>query len=278
MSNRPHRPNRPNQPNRPTSSRSTTSKSAPSKSTASARPAAQKRSAAQKKSTTGRGSAASVPADLLDDAAVPGLTKRQQAVLAVIRRSIAERGYPPSVREIGEEVGLTSPSSVAHQLRALEAKGVLRRDEHRPRALVVSGSPAPASTESGVDLQPTAAFVPVLGAIAAGAPLLAEEAVESVFPLPREIVGDGELFLLRVVGDSMVDAAICDGDWVVVRQQPTADDGEIVAAMIDGEATVKVLQRRDGHVWLLPRNSAYAPIDGDAAHVLGRVVTVLRRL
>jgi len=209
---------------------------------------------------------------------VPGITKRQQAVLAVIRRSIAERGYPPSVREIGEEVGLTSPSSVAHQLRALESKGLLRRDEHRPRALVVSSSPTPASTESGVDLRPSAAFVPVLGAIAAGAPLLAEEAVESVFPLPREIVGEGELFLLRVVGDSMVDAAICDGDWVVVRQQPTADDGEIVAAMIDGEATVKVLSRRDGHVWLLPRNPAYAPIDGDEAHILGRVVTVLRRL
>ncbi len=227
---------------------------------------------------TSRTPAAAVPTELLDDAAVPGLTKRQQAVLAVIRRSIGERGYPPSVREIGEEVGLTSPSSVAHQLRALESKGLLRRDEHRPRALVVSSSPTPASTESGVDLRPSAAFVPVLGAIAAGAPLLAEEAVESVFPLPREIVGDGELFLLRVVGDSMIDAAICDGDWVVVRQQPTADDGEIVAAMIDGEATVKVLSRRDGHVWLLPRNMAYGPIDGDEAHVLGRVVTVLRRL
>lgn len=205
-----------------------------------------------------------------------GLTARQQAVLDVIRRSISERGYPPSVREIGEEVGLTSPSSVAHQLRALERKGVLRRDEHRPRALVVSDSSA--TTESGVDLRPSATYVPVLGAIAAGAPLLAEEAIESVFPLPREIVGDGELFLLRVVGDSMIEAAICDGDWVVVRQQPTGDDGDVVAAMIEGEATVKVLSRSDGHVWLLPRNPAYAPIDGDEAHILGRVVTVLRRL
>lgn len=205
-----------------------------------------------------------------------GLTARQEAVLEVIRRSVAERGYPPSVREIGEEVGLTSPSSVAHQLRALERKGMLRRDEHRPRALVVSDSPT--TTESGVDLRPGATYVPVLGAIAAGAPLLAEEAIESVFPLPREIVGDGELFLLRVVGDSMVDAAICDGDWVVVRQQPTGDDGDVVAAMIDGEATVKVLSRSDGHVWLLPRNPAYSPIDGDNAHILGRVVTVLRRL
>lgn len=205
-----------------------------------------------------------------------GLTARQEAVLEVIRRSVAERGYPPSVREIGEEVGLTSPSSVAHQLRALERKGMLRRDEHRPRALVVSDSPT--TTESGVDLRPGATYVPVLGAIAAGAPLLAEETIESVFPLPREIVGDGELFLLRVVGDSMIDAAICDGDWVVVRQQPTADDGDVVAAMIDGEATVKVLSRSDGHVWLLPRNPAYAPIDGDEALILGRVVTVLRRL
>lgn len=248
-----------------------TSKQAPTKKAANR--SSSPRTSGQKKATAGQ-----VPADLLDDASVPGLTKRQQAVLAVIRNSIAERGYPPSVREIGEEVGLTSPSSVAHQLRALEAKGLLRRDEHRPRALVVSGSPAPASTESGVDLRPSATYVPVLGAIAAGAPVLAEEAVESVFPLPREIVGDGELFLLRVVGDSMIDAAICDGDWVVVRQQPTADDGQIVAAMLDGEATVKVLSRSDGHVWLIPRNPAYAPIDGDSAHILGRVVTVLRRL
>ena len=277
---------------KPTTSSSRSAKTAPKASTpkSSTTKASTPKASTEKKSTTkkpaakpgprsaGRASAAPVPAELLDDAAVPGITKRQQAVLAVIRRSIAERGYPPSVREIGEEVGLTSPSSVAHQLRALESKGLLRRDEHRPRALVVSSSPTPASTESGVDLRPSAAFVPVLGAIAAGAPLLAEEAVESVFPLPREIVGEGELFLLRVVGDSMVDAAICDGDWVVVRQQPTADDGEIVAAMIDGEATVKVLSRRDGHVWLLPRNPAYAPIDGDEAHVLGRVVTVLRRL
>jgi len=217
-----------------------------------------------------------IASDSESSTADTSLTARQQAVLEVIRRSITERGYPPSVREIGEEVGLTSPSSVAHQLRALERKGVLRRDEHRPRSLVVSDSSA--TTESGVDLRPSATYVPVLGAIAAGAPLLAEEAIESVFPLPREIVGDGELFLLRVVGDSMVDAAICDGDWVVVRQQPTGDDGDVVAAMIDGEATVKVLSRRDGHVWLLPRNPAYAPIDGDEAHILGRVVTVLRRL
>jgi repressor LexA len=116
----------------------------------------------------------------------------------------------------------------------------------------------------------------VVGRIAAGGPILAEQAVEEVFPLPRQLVGDGQLFLLKVVGDSMIDAAICDGDWVVVRQQPVAENGEIVAAMIDGEATVKTLKRKDGHVWLLPANAAYQPIDGDDATVLGRVVAVLR--
>jgi repressor LexA len=117
-----------------------------------------------------------------------------------------------------------------------------------------------------------------VGRIAAGGPILAEEVVEDVFPLPRQIVGEGQLFLLKVVGDSMVDAAICDGDWVVVRQQPTANNGEIVAAMIDGEATVKTFRRRDGHVWLIPHNPAYTPIDGDAATILGKVTAVLRRI
>jgi repressor LexA len=121
-------------------------------------------------------------------------------------------------------------------------------------------------------------FVPVVGRIAAGGPVLAEQAIEDVFPLPKSLVGDGTLFLVRVAGDSMIDAAIADGDWVVVRQQPTAENGEIVAAMIDGEATVKSLQRKDGHVWLVPHNPAYTPIDGDEATILGRVVSVLRRL
>jgi repressor LexA len=118
----------------------------------------------------------------------------------------------------------------------------------------------------------------VVGRIAAGGPILAEQAIEDVFPLPKSLVGEGTLFMLRVSGDSMVDAAITDGDWVVVRQQPTAENGEIVAAMIDGEATVKTLQRKNGHVWLLPHNPAYSPIDGDEATVLGRVVSVLRRV
>jgi repressor LexA len=212
-----------------------------------------------------------------------GLTPRQRDILAVIRSTVEERGYPPSVREIGEAVGLTSPSSVAHQLGVLEKKGLLRRDANRPRALVVADDTSPA-TASAVDITgigdatPAAAYVPVLGRIAAGGPILAEEAVETIFPLPREVVGEGELFLLKVVGDSMIDAAICDGDWVVVRRQPTADNGEIVAALLDDEATVKTLQRRDGHTWLLPHNPAYSPIDGDHATILGKVVTVIRRV
>ncbi len=206
-----------------------------------------------------------------------GLTPRQQRILTVIHESIESRGYPPSMREIGELVGLTSSSSVSHQLRTLEEKGYIRRDPHRPRALSVSSPGELDATGSG-DAQPTPAFVPVLGRIAAGGPILAEERIESVFPLPKELVGEGTLFLLEVVGDSMVDAAICSGDYVVVRQQPTAENGEIVAAMIDGEATVKTFQRKDGKVWLLPHNDSFEPIDGTHATILGKVTTVLRRL
>ncbi len=207
-----------------------------------------------------------------------GLTPRQRRILDVIRDAVERRGYPPSVREIGEAVGLTSSSSVAHQLATLERKGFLRRDPHRPRAVEVL-APGGASDDTGAgDARPTPTYVPVVGRIAAGGPILAEELVEDVFPLPRELVGEGTLFLLRVVGDSMIDAAIADGDWVVVRQQPTADNGDIVAAMIEGEATVKTYKRRDGHVWLMPHNPAYEPIPGDEATVLGRVVTVLRKV
>jgi len=226
-----------------------------------------------------------------------GLTVRQRRVLEVIRDSIDRRGYPPSVREIGEAVGLSSASSVAHQLSTLQRKGYLRRDPNRPRALDVrtpeetaddiasgtSGAWDAANAGTAGDSQdeqnlPRPSYVPVVGRIAAGGPILAEQAIEDVFPLPREIVGEGTLFLLRVVGDSMIDAAICDGDWVVVRQQPNAESGEIVAAMIDGEATVKTFKRKSGHVWLLPHNAAYEPIPGDDATVLGRVVSVLRKI
>lgn len=219
-----------------------------------------------------------------------GLTARQRRILAVIKDSVTERGYPPSMREIGVAVGLTSSSSVAHQLRVLERKGFLRRDPNRPRALEVlmpvatPGRSSAASTEAAYDQTgardnlPEPTYVPVVGRIAAGGPILAEERVEEVFPLPRRLVGDGTLFLLEVKGDSMIDAAICDGDFVVVRQQPTAENGEIVAAMIEGEATVKTLQRKNGAIWLLPHNPAYEPIDGRDAVVLGKVVTVMRRI
>jgi len=211
-----------------------------------------------------------------------GLTERQRTILNVIRASVTNRGYPPSIREIGDAVGLTSTSSVAHQLRTLERKGYLRRDPNRPRAVDVRGADdaaAPSVTEvAGSDALPEPTFVPVLGRIAAGGPILAEEAVEDVFPLPRELVGEGTLFLLKVVGDSMVEAAICDGDWVVVRQQNVADNGDIVAAMIEGEATVKTFNRAGGQVWLMPHNPAFDPIPGNDATVLGKVVTVIRKI
>jgi repressor LexA len=236
-----------------------------------------------------------------------GLTNRQSRILEMIRASVTERGYPPSIREIGESVGLTSPSSVAHQLRTLESKGFIRRDPNRPRAIEVlspdqvphldngiestgtdiaadtthiprSSQSAHATVADDSGALPQATFVPVLGRIAAGGPILAEEAVEAVFPLPSELVGNGDLFLLKVVGDSMIDAAICDGDWVVVRSQPNAEAGEIVAALIDDEATVKTLKRSGGHVWLMPHNPAYEPIPGDNAQILGKVVTVLRKV
>lgn len=203
------------------------------------------------------------------------LTPRQRKVLRYIRESVARRGYPPSVREIGDAVGLKSPSSVAHQLNTLEKKGLLRKDPNRPRAVDIR--PVEETTEEFQN-RPTPSYVPIVGRIAAGGPILAEQHIEDVFPLPRELVGDGTLFLLRVVGESMIDAAIADGDWVVIRQQATAENGDIVAAMIDGEATVKTFRRRDGHVWLIPHNAAFEPIPGDEATVLGRVVALLRKV
>lgn len=223
------------------------------------------------------------------------LTWRQRKVLQVIRESVQKRGYPPSMREIGEAVGLTSTSSVSYQLSTLQKKGYLHRDVGRPRTVEVRlpGHPAvrpepgrEASREEeeagdipGIDIpSQEAAYVPLVGRIAAGGPILAEQAIEDVFPLPRQLVGEGTLFLLKVVGDSMINAAIADGDWVVVREQPVAENGEIVAAMLDGEATVKTFKQSDGHVWLIPHNPAYTPILGDEASILGRVVAVLRRV
>jgi repressor LexA len=216
------------------------------------------------------------------------LTWRQRKVLQVIRDSVQRRGYPPSMREIGEAVGLTSTSSVSYQLSTLQSKGYLRRDAGRPRTVEVRlpGHPAirpeaeePEEARPALDIaSQEAEYVPWVGRIAAGGPILAEEAIEDVFPLPKQLVGNGTLFLLKVTGDSMINAAIADGDWVVVRQQPDAENGDIVAAMIDGEATVKTLKRADSHVWLMPHNPAYTPIPGDDATILGKIVAVLRRV
>jgi repressor LexA len=212
------------------------------------------------------------------DLVTADLTARQRRILEFIRDWVERYGYPPSVREIGEAVGLVSPSSVAYQLKELERKGFLRRDPHRPRAVDVRPPSEIVDDEAARAHRPAPAYVPLLGRIAAGGPILAEQAVEDVFPLPRELVGEGEVFMLQVKGDSMLEAAICDGDWVVVRQQPTANSGEIVAAMLDGEATVKTYRVRDGHVWLMPQNPAFDPIPGDNATIMGRVVAVLRRI
>ncbi|MAT18068.1 MAG: repressor LexA [Leifsonia sp.] len=204
------------------------------------------------------------------------LSDKQRAILEFVQRSVASRGYPPSMREIGDAVGLASLSSVTHQLGQLELSGYLRRDPNRPRALeVLIDLPGSEEAETAIPVG-DAAMVPLVGRIAAGIPITADQQVDEVFPLPRQLVGKGDLFMLKVVGESMIDAAICDGDWVVVRQQRDAQNGEIVAAMLDGEATVKVFRQRDGHTWLLPRNSAFEPILGDEAEVLGKVVAVLR--
>nr|WP_125611633.1 transcriptional repressor LexA [Specibacter cremeus] len=227
-----------------------------------------------------------------------GLTVRQKKILECIQRSIVDKGYPPSMREIGDVVGLASLSSVTHQLSQLEKHGYLRRDPKRPRAMEVliplvlddgvveiEGVPEPESLRgtNGLNMAQLSsasdtAFVPLVGRIAAGGPILADQVVDDVMALPRQLVGNGELFMLRVAGDSMVDAAICDGDWVVVRQQNTASNGDIVAALLDDEATVKTFRQRDGHTWLLPQNTRYEPILGDNSTIMGKVVSVLRSL
>jgi repressor LexA len=204
------------------------------------------------------------------------LTERQQRILEMIRESVATRGYPPSVREIGEAVGLRSPSSVHSQLAALERGGYLRRDPSRPRAIEVRFDP---DTELSLPVV-RSKQVPLVGEIAAGAPIIAEERVEQVFPLPQELVGEGTLFMLRVRGESMVQAGVLPGDYVVVRQQPTVEQGEMCTALVDGEATVKFFRRtKAGEVFLDPANDGYEPISVTAdqeASVLGKVVAVLR--
>lgn len=216
------------------------------------------------------------------------LSDRQRRILEVIRDAVVLRGYPPSIREIGDAAGLQSTSSVAYQLNQLEKKGFLRRDPNKPRAVDVRhlSSPQEAKKPGRRPSKPKdvpedaspASFIPVLGRIAAGAPTLAEQEVEEYYPLPADLVGDGELFMLRIDGESMKDAGILHGDWVVVRSQPVAEQGEFVAALIDGEATAKEFHKDSTGIWLLPHNEDYSPIPGDSAEIMGKIVSVLRKL
>jgi repressor LexA len=224
------------------------------------------------------------------------LTWRQRKILRVIRDSVQARGYPPSMREIGDAVGLTSIASVSYQLATLQRKGFLHRDGRRPRTMEVvlpsqrtAEVPGPASGPEAIaprDL-PEPVYVPMVARIAPGVPLLAEEQIEDVYPLPRQLVGEGTLFLLTMAGDSMISAGIADGDWLVVRQrdehdehdeQDEAADGAIVAAMLDGEAVVRRLKRSDGHAWLIAHHPGFFPLLGDTATILGPVVALLRRV
>ncbi|WP_350276297.1 transcriptional repressor LexA [Kribbella sp. HUAS MG21] len=211
--------------------------------------------------------------DLFGDLDTGALPERQQRILVVIRDWVTRHGYPPSSRQIGDAVGLRSSSSVSKHLASLEEKGFLRRSPSVSRPIDVRMFlQEPAARAASDDNVP----VPVVGDIAAGTPIAAVEHVDDVLQLPRGLTGRGNVFGLRVRGESMIDAAICDGDIVVVRQQSEAHSGQIVAAMIDEEATVKVYRRRNGHVYLEPRNPAYDVIDGDDAAILGIVVSVLR--
>lgn len=202
------------------------------------------------------------------------LSDRQQEVLEFIRSTVADRGYPPSVREIGEAIGLSSPSTVHSHLSSLVRMGAIRRDPTKPRAIEIVDD-TPMARPDPDDIR----RVPLLGRIAAGSPILAEEQIEDVLPLPADLVGGGPVFMLAVKGDSMIDAGILDGDYVVVRSQPDAPDGTIVAALVDGEeATVKRLRRRDGQVILEAANPDFGPMVFDHVEVLGKVVSVFRRI
>ena len=220
------------------------------------------------------------------DAAGRGLTPVRRKIVEVIDDSVRRHGYAPSMREIGEAAGLASTSSVSYQLSTLQKKGYLSRGAGRPRTSVIRLPADPAIQQQADQARsdtggPRVACVPLVGRIAAGGPILAEQSIEDIFPLPRQLVGEGELIMLRVVGDSMINAAIADGDWVVVRRESDVENGDIVAATIDGvevEGTVKTLKRSDGHVWLMPHNPLYAPILGDDAAIVGKVVAVLRRV
>ncbi len=231
----------------------------------------------------GRPSRAAIEAEFGKQPPSRELSPRARRILDIIRESVETRGYPPSVREMADAAGLASPSSVTYQLKTLEKQGYLKRDPHRTRAMVIcdpeTGEPEshtpPPVEEPHI---PGAVITPLVGRIAAGGPILAEQHIEDVFALPQQLVGHGEFFMLEVKGDSMIEAAICEGDWVVVRRQSTAINGDIVAALLDDEATVKTFKRTKDKVLLLPQNEQYSPIDGTHATVMGKVVAVLRRV
>lgn len=207
----------------------------------------------------------------------PDLSPRAAKLLDIIKESIETVGYPPSVREMAKQAGLASPSSVTYQLKTLEKAGYLRRDPNRTRAVVVVEQADEQPSESELS-PPRTITAPLVGRIAAGGPILAEQHVEDLFSLPEQLVGHGDFFMLEVKGDSMIDAAICEGDWVVVRKQADANNGDIVAALLDEEATVKTFKRTGSQVWLLPHNERYSPIDGSHATIMGKVVAVMRRV
>jgi repressor LexA len=205
------------------------------------------------------------------------LTARQREVLEIIEQHMRERGYPPSVREIGEAVGLTSPSTVHAHLAALQRRGYLRRDPTKPRAIEVRWDP---NSDAAIERRPVR-HVPLVGDVAAGTDVLAQENVEEVLPLPADFTGEGDLFMLRVRGDSMIEAGILDGDFVVCRAQSKAENGDVVVAGIPGdEATVKTFTMQGKSVVLLPANARLEPMEfpPEDVRVFGRVVTVLRRL
>lgn len=208
------------------------------------------------------------------------LSAVQARILEFVVRYKDQHGYSPAMREIAENVELKAVSSVKHQLDQLEKAGYISTRDGLARGIQVLMQPEGldrAESDSAVSFG-DAAHIPLVGRIAAGAPITAEQNIDEIMPVPRSLVGKGDLFMLEIKGDSMVDAAICDGDFIVVRTQKTAENGDIVAAMLDGEATCKVFRQRDGHTWLLPRNSAYEPIPADNCEILGKVVTVLRKL
>ena len=221
------------------------------------------------------GTALSTPKPTAPESDSAQLTDRQRKVLDAIKAHVAAHGFAPSFREIGD------------QLQVLADKGLIRMNANKGRAieLVEEESPTPTATivpfplpQDNPESITASRDVPLVGRIAAGVPITAEQHVDDVMRLPERLTGTGNLFMLEVHGDSMVDAAICDGDFVVVREQNTAQNGDIVAALLDDEATVKTFRKDNGHIWLIPHNPAYSPIDGTHAQIMGKVVTVLRKL